>query len=129
MTKTYLSWADVESFVRTVADTFKSKEVSGVYGIPRGGLTLSVMLSHKMNIPLLLAPMDNCIIIDDIWDSGESMMHYVNNSSAGDDKPTYYTITMMYNINSSDEFDSKACPNYYWGIKDKNWIVFPWENV
>ena len=48
--KHYVSWKDVEQFVNEVTSQFNGK-VNGVYGLPRGGLVLAVILSHKLNVP------------------------------------------------------------------------------
>ena len=50
--------------------------MSGIYGIPRGGLCLAVALSHKLNIELLKEPRNNILIVDDIYDSGETLHRY-----------------------------------------------------
>ena len=44
-----LTWQDVNNYVSRVANIVKDRQLSGVYGIPRGGLVLAVMLSHKLN--------------------------------------------------------------------------------
>lgn len=118
MNKRILTWNDVEKYVGQVSERYKG--VTGVYGVPRGGLVLAVMLSHRMNIPLLYAPVRGCLIVDDICDSGETMLHYDRNSSAFN-KPLYHITTMMF------KQGSLVTPEYYWGEKGDDWIVFPWE--
>ena len=78
------------------------------------------MLSYKMNIPLLTAPCDNCIIIDDIVDTGESLLHYDRNSS-GTGRKNYHITTMFY------KKDSIVVPEYTLFEKKNEWIVYPWE--
>lgn len=118
--KKFVSWKEVEDYINNVAKFYNNFEITGVYGIPRGGLILAVMLSHKMNIPLLQAPYDNCIIIDDISDSGESLLHYANNSS-GNSKLNYHITTMYF------KKGSLVKPEYYLFEKENKWIVYPWE--
>lgn len=133
--KEYVTWKMVEEFICRISALFEGKNISGVYGIPRGGLVLAVMLSHKMGIPLLSAPSEGCIIIDDICDSGESLLHYYNNSSrlkptlssyAEDDgwTPPYHIVTMYYKENKLG-----VLPDHYFKLKKDKWIVFPWEEV
>ena len=62
--KEKVNWKEIEEYINKVSIYYQNKNVVGVYGLPRGGLVFAVMLSHKMNIPLLLAPVNNCIIID-----------------------------------------------------------------
>lgn len=84
------------------------------------GLIFAILLSHKMNIPLLQAPIENCIIIDDICDTGESLVHY-NKNSSGIDKPKYHITTMFYKSNELVE------PEFWIKEKENKWIVYPWE--
>ena len=109
----HISWAQVEEFVDNVAEHFKGK-VNGVYGLPRGGLVFAVMISYRLNIPLLLAPIKGCLIVDDLADTGESLKHYKSRK--------YQIATMHYNERSCVE------PDYYM-IKNshENWIIYPWE--
>ena len=118
MIKEYVSWNRVEEYVEYVCENYKNTGLTGVYGLPRGGLVFAVMISHKLNIPLLMAPIKDCLIVDDICDSGESLLHYQQNSSAFN-KPLYHITTMYYK--------EIVTPELYWGKKDSKWIVFPWE--
>ena len=122
MKKKYVDWWEVEAYVQGVCQYAEDNKLklSGVYGLPRGGLVLAVMLSHRLNIPLLMSPTNDCLIVDDISDSGESLIHYCNNSSGID--TYYYTITTMF-----WNEDSTVAPDYYWDVKREDWIVFPWE--
>ena len=117
-----VTWKDVEDYINALENlTSSSYKFTGVYGLPRGGLVLAVMLSHRLSIPLLAAPTNGCLIVDDICDSGESLIHYVKNSS-GNDTKLYYISTMYYKQGAS------VTPNFYYKEKDDKWIVFPWES-
>lgn len=119
--KEFITWERVEDFIDEVVALFQEGEVTGVYGLPRGGLVLAVMISHRLDIPLLTAPADGCIIVDDICDSGESLLHYYKQTSL-EPKSSYNIVTMFYKENNLG-----VSPNYHWGYKKDNWIVFPWE--
>lgn len=121
MAKVYVTWEDVTEFVNAVSEKYADEHFCGVYGFPRGGLVIAIMLSHKLNIPLLSAPSKGCLIVDDICDSGETLLHYTKNSSKSDDHE-FTTCTMYYKRNSL-----KVVPDFYKMRKGKNWIVFPWE--
>lgn len=116
--KEYVTWQDIEEYISEVADKYKNKNITGVYGLARGGLIFAVMLSHKMNIPLLQAPAKNCIIIDDICDSGESLIHYTTNRY---EEQKYHITTMYYKKGAS------VVPEYYLKEKEDRWIIYPWE--
>lgn len=119
MSKVYVSWEQVEEFVKHIKAT--GKKFTGVYGLPRGGLVLAVLLSHALNIPMLMSPTAGCLIVDDICDTGESLLHYVKNSS-GDKVQDYTIATMYYKVN-----ELGVVPNIYSYIKTNEWVVFPWE--
>ena len=121
VTKEYVTWQDVEAYVQEVANRYKDSNIPGVYGIPRGGLIYAVLISHKMHIPMLMSAVENCIIVDDIADTGETLIHYQNNSS-GDGKNKYHITTMYYREGSTVK------PEYYYREKKDKWIVYPWEN-
>lgn len=123
--KVYVSWDAVEWYVSFIVQRINAENISfsGVYGLPRGGLVFATMLSYRLNIPMLSAPADNCLIVDDICDSGESLCHYINNTS-GTDRHNY-TISTMY-INSACTLSQHI--KYHYDIKsDDTWVVFPWE--
>ena len=119
--KIYLTWKDVENYLDAVIEDIKKRGLkpSGVYGIPRGGLIFAAWLSYKMNIPLLMHAAYNCIIIDDIADTGRSLYHFIENRC----QFNKYYITTMYYVK-----DSLVKPDFY--VREKkptDWIVFPHE--
>lgn len=118
MKKEYVTWNQVEQFVNDVTST--KQRYSGVYGLPRGGLVLAVMISHKLDIPLLMSPSPGCLIVDDICDSGESLLHYYKNSSG--EKIDYTFVTMYYKENALH-----VVPDIWGYHKTDSWVVFPWE--
>jgi hypoxanthine phosphoribosyltransferase len=87
----------------------------GVYGIPRGGLPLAVVLSHHLNIPLLVHPTKNTLVCDDISDTGKTLSTIKHKK-----------IACLYSSKWT-----KTKPDYYSEIKTnkKEWLVFPWENI
>lgn len=107
-----VTWEEVEEFIEQLSKELPDN-ISGVYGIPRGGLCLAVMLSHKINKPLLQAPHKDCIVIDDIADTGETLIHYKSKN--------YYIATMYYHK------QSKVVPDFWYKEKTDKWITFPWE--
>lgn len=113
MNKQYVTWQQVRKFVDAVAAEYEDTPFSGVYGPPRGGLILAVMLSHKLAIPLLMAPADDCLIVDDIADTGETLRKY---------RQDKYTIATMY-YHQQSVID----PDYWLFEKKDDWIVYPWE--
>lgn len=109
-----VTWTEVEEYVKSIGEHVAIPlECPGVYGIPRGGNVLATMISYYYDIPLLQAPCRNCIVVDDIADTGETLLHY---KSKG-----YFITTMYYHK------QSMVIPDYYYKEKTNEWIVYPWE--
>ena len=115
MKKISISWDEVDKMIDKLAKEIKKSKIrfDGIYGIPRGGLPLAVFLSHKLNLPVLLYPSKDTLVVDDISDNG-------------------YTLQRMKNKKIATLYSTKwtiTPPN--WHVKEKldktDWIVFPWE--
>ena len=111
-----ISWKqfgeESEELVQKIKD---SKLVfDGVYGIPRGGLPLAVIVSHRLGLPLLLYPTKNSLVVDEISDTGKTLKSFKNRKIA-----TLYTTPWTV-----------TAPDFFVGTKEMktDWIVFPWEN-
>ena len=118
MRKIYVSWDQVEQYIADLKELNGKFQWKGVYGIPRGGLVLAVMISHRLDIPFLGAPCDGCLIVDDIADTGKSLYHFTENETQHN---KYYLSTMYYQERSI------VVPDYWYLQKHEDWIVFPWE--
>ena len=118
--KVYVSWKDMEEFVDSLINEMNKQNFkpTGVYGIPRGGLIPATLISYKLDIPLLLNASKGCLIVDDIADSGRTLMHFTENDTQFN---KYFIATMYYHNRSLVK------PNYYKFEKNDKWIVFPWE--
>ena len=118
--KIYVSWNDLEDFVNSLIEELNKKEIkpTGVYGVPRGGLILATLISYKMDIPLLLNASKGCLIVDDIADSGRTLLHFTENDTQFN---KYFIATMFYHKRSIVK------PDFYKFEKNDKWIVFPWE--
>ena len=110
----YFTWREFDDSVDYIANKCKIFKLSGIYGVPRGGLCLAVALSHKLKINLISEPTKNSLIVDDIYETG-------------------ITLNTFKDIEGAKFFVlfSKEKPKW-WNtvfISQKNeWIVFPWEN-
>ena len=119
--KIYLSWDEINTLVDVLANWVKSHypHIDSIMGLPRGGLIPAVMLSHKLDIPLVSEPTEKTLIVDDICDSGE-------------------TFIEMYNKYPNSPFaclhlkphTTKFTP-HIWAISwiSDDWVVYPWENT
>lgn len=118
--KIYVSWKDMEEFVDSLINELNKKNIkpTGVYGIPRGGLILATLISYKMDIPLLMNASKGCLIVDDIADSGRTLLHFTENDTQFN---KYFIATMFYHKRSIVK------PDFYKFEKTDKWIIFPWE--
>lgn len=125
-------------------DCFKHIKLTKVVGIVRGGLLPAVIVSHKLDLPLIpisysskrgkgddksysnVVPVfdksDCILIVDDISDSGLTLKELVDiYQSQGVTVITYTLYAKLFNYE----------PDYYsWIIEEKDrdeWVFFPWE--
>lgn len=120
MAKVYVTYEEIHDYIEKVVENLEKRGIkpTGVYGPPRGGLVFATMLSYRMNIPLLLNAAEGCVIIDDIADSGRTLLHFTENDTQFN---KYYITTMYYHERSVVK------PDFYAHEKKDNWIVFPYE--
>ena len=116
--KEFVSWNVIDEAVTDIAFHLKqtNKDFKGIYGIPRGGLILAVMLSHKLDLPLIMSKEEldeNSIIIDDIADTGKTLWDFLEYQS--------YVVTIHKHEKSIFK------PDYSVLDKGDKWIVYPWE--
>ena len=123
--KHYLSWMGLEFAIDDLVNDYKESDYKCdyIYGPPRGGLPIAVILSHRLNIPILSSidefwekysnPRTNILLVDDIADTGETLKPLVG--------PNIITYTIYYHDQSIITPDA-------WVFKKKDeWVVFPWE--
>ena len=124
--KQYITWEKFDDQVNKLAS--KIKNVDYVVGVPRGGLILAVMMSHRLGIKHMtidhLEKLEefnlnidnkNILIVDDISDSGQTLKHYK--------KQGYTTATIDVRNTTITK------PDYYCNWLDTpDWIVYPWED-
>ena len=108
------TWEEFDKSVELIANRCKFLEFSGIYGIPRGGLCLAVALSHKLKVNLISEPLENSLIVDDVYETGNTL-----NTLKDTEGAKFFVLF------------SKIEPTW-WNtafICEKNkWIIFPWEN-
>ena len=80
--KEFVSWELIEECVTEIAFHLKDtgKEFTGVFGVPRGGSLLAVMLSHKLDLPYIENPYD---VLEDgtLAIIGDSLVDFISNAS------------------------------------------------
>ena len=110
----HFTWEDFDKSVEYIANKCKFLELSGIYGVPRGGLCLAVALSHKLKINLISEPKKNSLIVDDVYETGITL-----NTFKDIEEATFFVLF------------SKIEPTWWNSVfvsEKSEWIYFPWEN-
>tara|TARA_Y100001968_G_C19111694_1_gene597515 strand:- start:286 stop:684 length:399 start_codon:yes stop_codon:yes gene_type:complete len=111
-----LSWNQFDHAVNILTQLYQGSSLSGVFGIPRGGLCLGVALSHSLRLPLLLAPNSDCLIVDDVYETGKSLNAFRKQFPGAS-----YAVWL-----------SKQ-PTEWWQAAEttnsQEWLIFPWERI
>ena len=110
----YFTWEEFDKSVEHIANKCKFLELSGIYGVPRGGLCLAVALSHKLKINLISEPKKNSLIVDDVYETGITL-----NTFKDIEEATFFVLF------------SKIKPTWWNSVfvsEKSEWIYFPWEN-
>ena len=112
--RNYFTWQEFDKSVEYIANKCKKLEFAGIYGIPRGGLCLAVALSHKLKVKLISEPINNSLIVDDVYETG-------------------FTLNPLRKVEGAMFFVlfSKKEPTWWNAVnisQKKEWIIFPWEN-
>ena len=68
-----LTWTQFDLAVEEITSRFASHSFIGVYGVPRGGLCFAVALSHSLSLPWLTEPKDGCLVVDDVYETGQTL--------------------------------------------------------
>jgi uncharacterized protein len=119
--KIFYNWEDIEGRVSDLCQKLKQESFEAVYGVPRGGLIVAVLVSHKLNIPLI-TDLKNMydkkfLIVDDIADTGVTLERYKKLEVC--DKAVFATLDYHK--------QSTVVPDYWISEKGDKWIVYPWE--
>ena len=115
-----ISWDEFEELINNLAEQIKASGIKPrfIYGIHRGGVIPSVMLSHRLNgVPLIDKPDTSFVLfVDDIADEGKSLTYYSSKSDC------FTTATLFVRRGSG------FVPDFFAEEVDKDtWVAFPWE--
>tara|TARA_R110000744_G_scaffold348950_1_gene454622 strand:- start:403 stop:807 length:405 start_codon:yes stop_codon:yes gene_type:complete len=113
--KIILSWIDVVDSINELCERIPIDLpfIDSVHGIPRGGLTPAVLISHKLGLPYVDVIGVNTLVIDDIADSGVTL----------EKSPGLYTAVLHYKPHTSS-----FKPNIWGKLHEGDeWIIYPWE--
>ncbi len=120
----HIDWIIVEYLVSILVEKIKKSDIKYdmIVGINRGGLIPAVMLSHKLELPMITMMPDDVLpeglrhlIVDEIYDTGNTITKIKANNPTADFAVLYHNVDL---------------PSLkFYGLKtalDK-WLIFPWE--
>lgn len=110
-----VTWAKFDESVGILARHFEQRHVRAVYGVPRGGLVLAVAISHALRVPLVTEPGDGVLWVDDIVDSGSTMLPEITA------RPNGLRACL---IRRGTHHPVRAAIT----ITTPVWVIFPWES-
>ena len=126
MARLKITWEELEFDIQKLIKELEPVrwKLTGIYGIPRGGLAVAILLSYRMNIPLVLDKRKigrNTLIVDDIADSGKTLQRFFK--LIRKKRENFIVATVWYSPRS------KIRPDYYINVKEDKWLIFPWETL
>ena len=130
--KRYVKWWEVKEYIDNLVERLKTdvyfhlEECTGIFTFPRGGFILATLLSYRLDLPILSNPAKNCIIIDDIIDTGITMKKY---SDLMNEKNYFITAMFIKDNQLEEEAEYQCFADYFEFVKKDKWIVYPWEDM
>jgi len=112
----FTSWSDIDELIDILAEKVATElpHIENIHGIARGGLVPAVMLSHKLDLPYTEIISTNTLVVDDICDSGETLINGLG----------VYTATLFYKPHTSKRYTPRVFAKVHNG---NEWVKFPWE--
>lgn len=116
-----ISWAEINNYVNLLTKQVKNSKTkfSRIFAIPRGGLVIGVMLSHRLGIPMTKEQdgQKDTLIVDEIWDTGKTATEYCEKNQK------FACIHFKPEANKTDKK-----PDFYCA-ETNAWINYPWESA
>lgn len=78
-----ITFEEYDNAISLLAQRIKAsgKKYTAVYGIPRGGYYPAIQLSNILGIPAVTSPISGVLVVDDIMDSGATLMPYTQDKA------------------------------------------------
>ncbi len=110
-----LEWEEIDRLVDILCEKIITQipSIDSVMGLPRGGLIPAVMVSHRLNLPLVTLPEPHTLVVDDIADSGVTLTN----------TPGIYTAVLHYKPHTSVFKPNLFSVEY----KGDDFLQYPWE--
>ena len=109
---TPLTWLDIEQAAQALADRHRDHPIVGIYGVPTGGAPVAVMVSRMLRLPLLEQPVPGALVVDDLVDTGRTLVQYAENG---------YAVDALFRKPWSPQAIAPRA------VLRRTWLRFPWE--
>lgn len=111
--KQLITYEKLQQDTHTLAKKINKDHYTGVYGIPRGGVPVAILLAGHLGLPLVDSISDDTLVVDDLVDSGKTLEIY----SKSNDTAVLYVKShspdiATYSVETID-----------------GWIEFPYEET
>ena len=65
----------IDELAKSIQESKDFKKIRSIAGIPRGGLIVATVLSHKLKLPLVYVEeaTPSCLVVDDLTDTGNTL--------------------------------------------------------
>lgn len=117
--KQHINWDEYITLINDLSYNISKDRYLNLAGIPRGGILVAILLSHKLNLPYIdiSKATKDTLIIDDISDSGQTILDTIKKYNLESD---FAVLHLRYN--------SKYKPKYFASIiLNNDWIIYPYE--
>jgi len=109
-----LTWTDIYAACQVLVARHQGGYCTGVFGVPTGGSVVAAIVAAMLDQPQLDEPRMNCLVVDDLVDSGKTLRRYAGSQ---------INIDALYRKpNSPKDLATHA------SVTPGGWIKFPWEH-
>ena len=122
-----VSWQEIEILLSRIARELQPKKqnIQQIFGIPRGGTILAVMLSHHLNLPIIYDDKlidEHTLIVDDAIITGNTFKELLLEKKC-------CGVLLYISQQALADKELSSYPLLWTGMpkKDKEWLTFPWE--
>jgi len=125
MEKLVINWIDYIKLINTLAEKIRlyKQDFSGIIGVTRGGLIPAVLLSHKLNLPMLNVEglyRQKVLLVDDVSDTGKTLQEYSKKIHGFGSDVVVATLHMKPHTEVTPHFYVEVVP-------DNVWLIYPYE--
>jgi hypoxanthine phosphoribosyltransferase len=119
-----IGWTEFLAEIAYLADGLQKdkrfEKIENIYAIPRGGLIIGVILSHRLNIPMIFDGSKinkHTLVVDDISDTGNTLSNLITDKKA---------LTAVVCQKMSSKLKADFFVRY---VGEDEWVKFPFETI